>query len=366
MSASIRSNVRELRLGAGWSQAHLGERVGISRQALAAIESGRSIPSTEVALRLARAFRVPLEKVFSLADDDPADEVAEWSGIGAPPPGRVRLATIAGRRLAYGVRLDDPRGGRLVDGLATPLPDGRLRVSPLPGRPPAPELLVAGCDPAFGIVKEWLRRERGIEVLWLSAGSRGALDALARGVVHVAGVHLRDAESGMYNGPWVRRLVPFRSTRITFSRWEQALLLPAGNPMGVSGIEDLARPGIRFVNREPGSGSRALAEARLAASGMAASEVPGFEDTVADSHEAVGTAIASGTANAGVAIRSVALARGLSAIPLVQEPYELVIPDHFLGLPAVEALLEALRRPELERQVEALGGYDAVGMGLPA
>lgn len=365
MTASIRSSVRGLRLEAGWSQSDLGGRVGLTRQSLAAIEHGDAVPSTEVALRLARALGVPVEALFRLDDEVPPSEEVEASGIGAPLPGRVRLATVAGRRLAYGLSLADGAGTAAADGTGEPASDGRVRVQPFRERPPEPDLVVAGCDPAFGLVRERLEREHGLEVLWLRTGSRRALDALARGAVHVAGVHLQDPESGAYNHPWVERMVPFPATRIAFAVWQQAILLAPGNPLGVHRLEDLARSDLRFLNREPGSGSRSLLEHALDARGVEPTAIPGFGDTAADGHETVARAIAAGAANAGVAIRAVGRALDLAALPLAEEPYELVVPDHFLGLAAVEALLDELRRPALRHQVEALTGYDGAAMGTP-
>ncbi len=367
MSPSLlRSSVKALRTRAGWSQTELADRVGLSRQSLAAIESGASVPSTEVALRLSRAFGVAVEDLFQLAHGPFPVEVAEPSGLGGGLPGRVRLATVAGRRWAFGLDLGDPGGATAADGTGALDEDGRVRVHPLGERPSEPDLVVAGCDPAFGLVREVLERERGLEVLWVRTGSRAALEALARGAVHVAGVHLRDSASGGYNRPWVERLVPFPSTRVGFATWEQAILVAPGNPLGIGGIDDLARPGIRFLNREPGSGSRALVETALAERGLTGAEIPGFLDTAADRHETVARAVASGVAHAGVAIRAVGHPLALGVLPLAEEPYDLVVPDHFLELPAVGALLDTLRRPSLRHQVEALTGYDAAAMGRPA
>jgi molybdate-binding protein/DNA-binding XRE family transcriptional regulator len=367
MSApALRSSVRELRVRAGWSQTTLGERVGLTRQSLAAIESGGAVPSTEVALRLARAFGVTVESLFQLEDQPSPSCVVEAAEARVPPSGRVRIATVAGQRRAYGVTLADAAGSPAADGVvAERLSDGRLRVRPLSEGPPPPDLVVAGCDPAFGLVRALLQREHGIEVLWLRMGSEAALDALARGVAHVAGVHLEDAASGTYNAPWIERMVPFPATRIAFATWQQAVLLERGNPLGVAGLDDLARPDLRFLNREPGSGSRALMERALAEHGIDASAIPGFLETRADGHETVARTIASGAAQAGVAIRAVGHALDLAMLPLAEEPYDLVVPDHFLELPAIEALLAALRRPALREQVEALTGYDAAHMGKP-
>jgi putative molybdopterin biosynthesis protein len=182
-------------------------------------------------------------------------------------------------------------------------------------------------------------------------------------VVHVAGVHLRDPASGRYNGPWVDRLVPFPATRVGFATWQQVLMLGRGNPLRVEEVEDLARPDLRFLNREPGSGSRALVERALEERGVDGAAIPGFLDTSADGHETVALAIASGAAHAGVAIRAMGHALDLDMIPLAEEPYELVVANHFLEFPAVDALLNMLRRPALRAQVEALTGYDVAAMG---
>ena len=363
---ALRSSVKALRARAGWSQTELGRRVGLTRQSLAAIEAGASVPSTEVALRLASVLGVRVEELFQLSEQPVPVELAESSGLGGRRPGRVRLATVTGRRWAYGLDLGDASGSMAADGVADPPEEGRVRVRCVEERPPAPDLVVAGCDPAFGLVREYLHRERGLEVLWIRTGSRSALEALARGAVHVAGIHLQDTESGAYNRPWVERVVPFPSTRIGFATWEQAILVAPGNPLGIRGIDDLARPGVRFLNREPGSGSRALVETALARRGLTGADIPGFLDTAADRHETVARAVAAGVVQAGVAIRAVGEPLDLGVLPLAEEPYELVVPDHFLDLPAVGALLDVLRRPSLHDQVEALSGYDAAAMGRPA
>ncbi len=365
-SSPLHSRVRDLRQTRGWSQSRLGDQAGITRQSLAAIEAGRSVPSTEVALRLARVLGVSVDELFRLRDTTPDTVVVEASGLGTGIPGRVRMARVTGRRFAYGLGSAAGHGGTPADGHGEPLPDGRIRVRSLPWEPPEPDLVVAGCDPAFGLVADHLRREHDLEVLWLPAGSRAALEALERGVVHVAGVHLWDDATGTYNRPWVERTVSFTTSRISFAVWEQALLLERGNPLGIGGIEDLTRSEVRFLNREPGSGSRMLLELELARRGLRGRAIRGFFETAADGHETVAGSVAAGAANAAVAIRAVGEARGLHTLPLVEEPYELIVPDHFLELPAIEALLRTLSRPALQRQVEALGGYDVTSMGRPA
>jgi putative molybdopterin biosynthesis protein len=240
-----------------------------------------------------------------------------------------------------------------------------VRVELFLDAPPPSGLAVVGCDPAFGIVADELRRERGIEVSWSQRGSRAALLTLARGEAHLAGVHLLDRASGQWNGPTVHELVPFPCTRVTFAAWEQGLLVRPDARRRIGGIGDLAEGRARLLNREPGSGSRALLDDLLAEAGVVPATVVGY-GTAARSHLSVADGIAAGAADAGVAIRAAGRARGLEVIPLREEAYELIIPDHFLDLPAVGALLDTLRRPGVRAQVEALGGYDGEGMGTEA
>ena len=390
----LRNGLRSERELRGWSQARAAEAAGISRQAYAAIESGRSVPSAEVALRLALAWGAPVERLFRLPEERPERVIAEWGGArgGRIPGRRVRLVSVAGRLVALpedpGPRPGAPADGVVVGGglppaevAGTPPAVETGGVSPaevgvggaslpvevdlLRHRAPPADLAVVGCDPAFGIVAEVLRRERGVEVAWSLRGSRAALEALARGHAHVAGAHLHDPTAGPANERWIREIVPFPCTRITFAHWDEGLLVGPGNPHGIRGIADLARPRLRLVNRERGSGSRALLDEELERAGIPSSELEGY-GTRARGHLAVAGAIAAGLAEAGVAIRAAGVAFGLAVVPLRSEAYELVVPDHYLDLPAVGALLEVLRRPGVREQVEALQGYDASRMGEPA
>lgn len=342
----------------------MAEVAGISRQSYAAIESGASVPSTEVALRLSHALGRPVAELFRLADPPPDRRVAAWSGTAAPSPGDpVRLVRIAGRWIAHPCA-EAHRRESPADGTVEGTEGDRVTVGVFADPPPPADLCVVGCDPAFGIVAETLARDHGLHVSWSQRGSRAALLALARGEAHVAGAHLRDG-SGGWNAGAVRELVPFACARIGFATWEQGLLLRPETRRRVGGVADLVQPGIRLLNREEGSGSRALLDQAFAAAGVEPTAVEGY-GTAARGHLPVADAIAAGAADAGVAIRAAARARGLELVPVREEAYELIVPERFLDLPAVDALLRVLRRPALRVQVEALGGYDAAEMGRVA
>jgi putative molybdopterin biosynthesis protein len=360
----LHTTLRAARRAAGLSQAALAEAVGLSRQAYAAIEAGRAVPGTDIALRLASALGTTVEALFALPAARRVE--AELAGdANAPGPQRVRLVRIGARLLAWPLRGTGATQHVLpwAEGLAQPAGrHGRVAVDLL-AEPPANALVALGCDPALALVAVMLR-QRGIELVWAEAGSHAALAALARGEAHLAGCHLRDAASGEFNRPWVARLVPFSCTLVTFAIWQTGLVVAPGNPRALRGAADLARPDVCIVNRGPDSGSRALLDAQLAAAGVPASAIRGYE-RVLSGHLAVAEAVACGLADAGVATRAAAAAYGLDFVPWAEERYDLVLPNAFLDLPAVGALLDALRRPALRRQVEALGGYDVAPMGTP-
>jgi molybdate-binding protein/DNA-binding XRE family transcriptional regulator len=357
----ILNTLHSERLARGWTQERTARAAGITRQSYAAIEAATSVPSTEVALRLAHAFGRTVESLFRLPDLPRPTVTARWAGKATMAGQPVRLYRVSGDLLAHAVGEGDIVS-RPADGTVVRRTDGSVEVALLPGRPPEPALAVAGCDPAIGLVSAALLQGWGVEVTWLPRGSRAALSALAAGEAHVAGAHLRDPLTGEFNEAAVRELVPFPCTRVGFAWWDQGLLVAPGNPLGVTDVSSLPRPQLRFLNREPGSGSRTLIDDRLAEAGISSATVPGY-GTHARGHMAVAQAIAAGLADVGVGIRAAAHAYGLDHLRLDTERYDLVVPNHFLDLPVIGSLLDLLRGPGVRAQVEALGGYDASVMG---
>ena len=227
----------------------------------------------------------------------------------------------------------------------------------------SPTVSILGCDPAMGILENGLR-SRGVSLVAGEEGSRQALSGLARGEAHVAGCHLLDEATGTYNSLSVQQLVPFPCTLVTFASWQQGLIVAFGNPMQIQGVADLVNLGIRLVNRQAGSGSRALLDRALANAGVPAASVVGYEREEWG-HLAVAAAVASGSADVGIGVKAAAVAMGLDFLPLEEEQYDLVIPNHFINEGPVQILLDLLRSGPLHRRVESLGGYDVANMGIP-
>lgn len=194
-------------------------------------------------------------------------------------------------------------------------------------------------------------------------GSLGGLMALAQHEAEIAGAHLWDEATDSYNVPFVRRVLPgCRVTLLTLAHRSLGLITLLGNPQEIEGVGDLARPGVRLVNRQPGSGTRVWLDAQLRALGISPETVPGYEREEL-THLGVARAVDAGEATVGLGIYAAASAYGLDFVALTRERYDLVFPEAVWGLPAAQALVEVIRSPRFEEAVVALGGYDTSETG---
>ena len=188
-------------------------------------------------------------------------------------------------------------------------------------------------------------------------GSMGGIMAVRRGETHVAGVHLLDERDGSYNAAFIKKYFPNGGVRLVECVGRtQGLMLPAGNPGGIRSLKDLARPGLRYVNRQKGSGTRILIDYLCKKEGIDPSRIYGY-DREEFTHTSVAAQIASGTADAGMGICSAAQLYGLDFLPVCMEQYDLLIPDEAFDTPMVQRLLEVLRGEDFRVRLEALGGY---------
>jgi molybdate-binding protein/predicted nucleic acid-binding protein len=198
-------------------------------------------------------------------------------------------------------------------------------------------------------------------------GSLQGLLALQRNEAHVAGTHLLDSETGAYNLTYVDRLLTAHGVAavvVAFVSRIQGFIVARGNPKAIHTVADLARPDVRFVNRQAGAGTRVLLDYELALAGIAPTDVSGY-DHVEGSHMGITATVAGGNADCGMGIEAAARARGLDFVPLVEERYDLVIPRVHYESPLLAPLVSLLRRPGADflAQVAALGGYNTDGMG---
>jgi molybdate-binding protein/DNA-binding XRE family transcriptional regulator len=365
-----RTQLNEIRRQRGLSAAQLAERTGVSRQTIYAIEAGDYVPNTTLALQLARILEVHVEDLFQIETDTPAlPPPLSIELIGGPEPARkgqpVQLCRVGKRTLgvaadpqplmlpmADGVIVEGPRRGARKQ-----TPRAQVHVFQ-PGLEEGKRLLVAGCDPGISLLVQHLGRFDDVDMIVAPSSSRQALDWLKQGKVHVAGSHLRDSSTGEYNLPAIKRLFPGSAVKVvTFAIWEQGLVLANGNPKNIRGVEDLARKGVRIINRENGAGSRELLDQKLHEAGIPEGQVAGY-DRIAYGHLPAALAVSLGDTDCCIATRSAARAFGLSFLPLATERYDLVIRRQYARLPAVQALLDVLNRAAVRKKLEILAGYD--------
>ncbi len=196
-----------------------------------------------------------------------------------------------------------------------------------------------------------------------NAGSLGGLIALRRGEAHLAGSHLLDPETGEYNVSYVKQYLPgVPVVLVTLVRREQGLIVAKGNPKRIESLADLARPDVRYVNRQRGAGTRVLVDYRLRVLGIAPEQVRGYEREEY-THLAVAAAVQSGVADCGLGVRAAARALDLDFVPVEWERYDLVIPKQYYESDLLKPLLDLIRGDSFRRVVAGLEGYDPDPMG---
>ena len=369
MRTQVENRLAQVRKSRGVGSSDLARRVNVSRQTIYAIETGSYVPNTEVALSLARELEVTVDELFSLregTETSPESIAAEVLSVSAPDTGQpVRICQVGSRWVSVPVTAS-PYFMPEADGVIkrTKRINGRADLIVFAKEEAAQKrLALAGCDPATGLLSRMVEKISGVEIVSAAASSKLALNWLKQGKVHIAGSHLEDPKTGEFNLPFIRKEYPEEDFLVvTFARWEEGLVLASGNPKRIRRVEDLARKNVRFVNREPGSGSRALLDKLLERAGMDAHKVQGYGQ-VAFGHLAAAYCVVSQQADVCLATRSAAKTFGLDFVPLHSERYDLVMRRRSADLPAVRSFLDVLQRATLRRKLEVLAGYDTSETG---
>jgi putative molybdopterin biosynthesis protein len=196
-----------------------------------------------------------------------------------------------------------------------------------------------------------------------NVGSLGGLVALRDGLCHLAGSHLLDPASGEYTLPYLDRILGGRPVAvIRLAHRDQGLIVQPGNPLGLTEIKDLARAGVRYVNRQRGAGTRVLLDHQLRLLGISPEAVDGYQREQ-HTHLAVAAAVAAGRADTGLGIMAAARAFGLDFVPVTREPYDLVVPVAVRDGPLLAPLWALLDSDPFRAEVAALGGYATEEMG---
>jgi len=225
-------------------------------------------------------------------------------------------------------------------------------------------IFVGSHDPAFHVLANKLKnRYPEMEVEINHAGSLGGLIALQEGRSHLAGIHLLDEETGEYNYPYLKHLLPGRELAVVHMAYRiQGLMVAKGNPKNIKSLKDLERDDVVIVNRQKGSGTRVLLDFELRKCGIGPSRIKGYEREL-DTHLAVAKSVLHGEADVGIGIQAAADTNGLNFIPLSRERYDLVIPIENYKSKLIAPILETIANPDFRAVVKNMGGYDTSQTG---
>lgn len=367
MSSTIQNQLGTVRRSRGVGAAELARLVGVSRQTIYAIEAGSYVPNTEVTLKLARVLEVRVEELFALGNDGPVAAQTIPVEVLSPAPvvkgQAMRLCSVNGRRVSIPVHAAPyylPEADGVVAEART---DTAELVAFSRDDAQAKQIVMAGCDPAIGLISRMVEKLGGVEIVSAAASSKLALRWLKEGKVHIAGTHLEDPETGEFNLPYLRaEFSGVDYAVVSFAEWEEGLVIAPGNPKRIRKVEDLARKNVRFVNREAGSGSRQLLDRLLQKTGIESSKVEGYGRT-GFGHLAVAYMVYTGDADCCLATRSAAQTFQLDFVPLQNERYDFVMERKTLDTPMAQTFLDILQRAQLRRKLEVLAGYDTSQTG---
>lgn len=223
--------------------------------------------------------------------------------------------------------------------------------------------VICGQDIILDALSNYMN-QAGVPSLRSYVGSYDALTSLYKDEVQLASSHLWDGETNTYNVPFVRRLLPgVPAVVVNLTYRTQGFYVAKGNPLGIKTWNDLAKPGIRIVNREKGAGSRILLDEHLRMAGIDPQEVEGYANEV-QSHIAVASTVARGRAD--VTVGSEKIARqvdGIDFVPLQKERYDLVFKKKGIDSRPMRTLMGILETGILKEEFSSLGGYDTSDMG---
>ncbi len=334
--------VARSRKARGWSQEDLSLRAGVPRSSVSAIEAGRLTPSVTAALAVAQALECSVEELFGPGGTPVVADVA-WAWEPQMDSGRYWEAEVGGRKWLYPVET--------LSGSAW-AHDGICREKVLHERSDwdaAQTLVLAGCDPAVGLLAAEYGAASGFRLLAFTRGGGSALELLKQGVVHVAALHRSTVEQPERNSETVRAKLGGGYRLLRSAEWQEGIALPAADH--TRSVTACAKQVRQWAMREAGSAARECLDDLLGKSQTS--------KRVMLSHQAVVEAVRGGWAEAGVCVRLCAEDAGLRFLPVRSESLDLCFSAAMERDPRVQALIRLMRSRAHRRLVDELPGYDA-------
>jgi molybdate-binding protein/transcriptional regulator with XRE-family HTH domain len=334
--------VAERRKARGWSQEELSARSGLPRSSVSAIEAGRLTPSVTAALMLARTLECSVEELFGKGEAGSGSTIL-WAWESHASSGRYWEAEVGGMRVLYPVEML-PGSSWTHDGLFR---DGVLHARGLeePGR----TLVMAGCDPAAGLMAAEYAAASDFRMLTFSRGGSVALELLKKGVVHVAALHRSTEECPDRNEQTARERLGGGYRLLRCAEWQEGVALPGSH--GARSLKSCVDDVRHWALREPGSAARECLDSLV--------NRPLHGKRFLLSHQAVAEAVRGGWAEAGVCVQISAEEAGLRFLPIRNESLDLCFSVAMEHDPRLRALIRLLRSRVHRQLIDELPGYNA-------
>lgn len=219
-------------------------------------------------------------------------------------------------------------------------------------------------DPIIDIASDLMHQRNKMYFLSsANVGSMGGIMSLKNGETHIAPIHLLNMETGGYNKSYVEKYVPNKKIcLVKCVKRIQGFMVKRGNPLNIKDFEDLSREGIKFINRQRGSGTRLLLDYNLKKLNISPEKISGYfrEEYT---HLAVAAAVSAGDADVGLGVYSAATMMHLDFIPVCNEEYDIAIPEEYLEMDIVKEFIETIKSKAFKEKLEKLGGYDYTDTG---